>query len=98
MNNIRSFDDYRDYYITVQIKKCEKKGFNIKLGNPITLPDDILMIRDYLKDKYTPNDTHLFTLSNSPHSPDIEYKSYLVMDELKSKVIIVKEGKMPSDK
>jgi hypothetical protein len=98
MSKIRSFDEYQDYYITVQEKKCEKKGFNIKLGNPINSPDDILMIRDYLKNKYTSNDTHLFNLSNSPYSPDIEYKSYLVMDDSKSKIIILKVGKMPSDK
>jgi hypothetical protein len=92
MVRVQNFESYDDYYITIQEKKCEKVGYNIKVNEDIKSLDDILMIRDYLKTKYNYNDTTLYTISTKPQSESVKYNAFLVMTDNNSKVIIIREG------
>ena len=96
MVRVQNFESYDDYYITIQEKKCEKVGYNIKVNDDIKSLDDILMIRDYLKTKYNYNDTTLYTISTKPHLESVKYNAFLVMTDNNSKVIIIREGKTES--
>ena len=92
MVKVCNFESYDDYYISVKVKKCEKVGYNIKLSEDIKSLSDILMIRDYLKNKYKQNDTSLYIIANKAYSDDIKYNAFLVMSDDNSKVIIIREG------